>query len=352
MPQATEEKLPVPFFEHPMAREQTCVASHEQTSVASSTRSAWCNERKERKDDLPVNLMRTSLTKPSSSSWHAVRTPTYHFSEPWPGDHQVHGRPTAWQPHDTGNGGQASAGSRTSAAAVGSTPAFNLDLRGTFMLTAKSGANAKVGCGEPSTGRTGGTETGGDSTDEDSWTPRDKHPLRAHLPELNSKIHKRPFPPTMQDAGSGEGTSTGIARRKSPLVHIASPIERDVLLEEIAVRPADAECFCVQCAMQPQHGGLPSLSLVSTWAKARHNAAATQLHQQRQKQQPRQQQLQQQLHKLQQQQQKLRSRAKLTREGAVFLNLRQEYARLHGYARLRCGQVGPAGCPVIESVTL
>jgi len=319
-------------------------------------------------------------------SWHAVRTPTYHFSHPWPGPppghHQVgYARPTPWGPDSAGYRPDCAAyrrqpfarsgtdqsisgpstcseeetsgrlGAAQDAVAGGSTPIFNLDLRGlrASSKTISPGRPAKVSSYEPTTGRTGSTETGGDSTDDDSWTPPNTNTHGPYpneemgkRPELNSRIRKRPLPPTMkvkshcflskereaerqqQGAGGGEPTSTGITRRKSPPVRIASPIEHDVMLEEIAVRPADVECLCVRCAMQPQHGGLPSLSLVGTWARARHSAAA-QRQQQVQKQQHQQQleeQQMQQFQKFQQAHQQLRSMAKQT-GGGVPLNLRK-----------------------------
>jgi len=352
--QPVAEQLPFPLFAHAMA------TAREQTHVPPlNTRSAW---RSEFKDEN--NLMRTSPTKTSCSSWHAVRIPTYQFSKPWPpGDRQislrqdqavVYGRPLAWQARHAGNARQSFPSAHTGTSStvayastmMGAPPPFNLDLQGTRELTGPT----RTGSGEPSTGRTVSTEggnftgrtvstgTGGDSTDDDSW------PAATNFPALNNRIRKRPLPHTVQADGvgtvsAGMGAASGMTRRKSLPVHTPSPREHDVLLEEIAVRPADAECLCIRCAMEPQKGGLPSLSLVGTWARARHSAAAARAEQeQRQQQQKKQkqQQLQQQLHQLEQ---RLRSTGDLTKAGGVSLNLRQDYE-------------GVQGRPVIESVTL
>jgi len=110
--------------------------------------------------------------------------------------------------------------------------------------------------------KTASTKTGGASSDEDT-TPSVLFPIAE---DATANIIKAKAKPKRQAKSKGRRQQS---KFKSPE---PASIAHEVFLEEIEVRPGDAECFCLKCRMDPAKGGLPSLSLVEAWTGSRHSA--------------------------------------------------------------------------------
>jgi len=123
-----------------------------------------------------------------------------------------------------------------------------------------SAASAKGGAA-PGSCKTASTVTGGASSDEEP--PSVLFPIAE---DATANLVKAKAKPKRQAKSKGRRQQSNF---KSP-----APVSmaQEVLLEEIEVRPGDAECFCIQCRMEPSRGGLPKLSLVEAWSGARHSA--------------------------------------------------------------------------------
>mmetsp|Transcript_33967 Transcript_33967/g.65737 ORF Transcript_33967/g.65737 Transcript_33967/m.65737 type:complete len:403 (+) Transcript_33967:42-1250(+) len=117
--------------------------------------------------------------------------------------------------------------------------------------------------GNPSQHRckTGSTLTGGASSEMD--LPRMLFPIAE---DATANLLKPKAKPKRQAKAKGR------RRQRNPKPPAPVSLAHEVLLEEIEVRPGDAECFCIHCKMEPARGGLPNFSLVEAWSGARHSA--------------------------------------------------------------------------------
>lgn len=154
--------------------------------------------------------------------------------------------------------------------------ASDLTVRQNSRNNSYDSAPSAKGAAAPSIGKTASTVTGGASSDEE--TPSVLFPIAE---DATANLLKAKAKPKRQAKAKGRRQQSNF---KSPA---PTSLAHEVLLEEIEVRPGDAECFCVQCRMEPSRGGLPKLSLVEAWSGGRHSARKKELAQQAQQVPPR-----------------------------------------------------------------